>query len=120
MIKFSGWLDCKMGEWVTTMVGEPPQPEIHWEGRDISEAISFALPFDYLQVIIPSLVECKLSLFVSDKADGVYQPFGQDESTSLTTGGYSTVFVLGGYRHFKIKSSIVQPDECIFKVRGRL
>ena len=115
----SGWEDCKMGEWVTTMVGEPPAPETNWEGRDLSEVISFDSPFDYLQVIIPTVVECTLSLYVSDKRNGIYQPFGQNESTSLTTGGYSTVFVLGCYRHFKIKSSIVQPDECIFKVRGR-
>jgi len=108
-----------MGEWVTVMVGDPPQPEKHWEGRDLSETISFDSPFDYLQLIIPTLAECTLSLYVSDEQYGDYQPFGQDESTSLTTGGYSTVFVLGGYRHFKIKSSIVQPDECIFKVRGK-
>jgi hypothetical protein len=74
--------------------------------------------WDYLQVIIPTIDSGTIKVQVSDVAGGTYQDLGDDVTTNTTTGGYSTVFRLGGWQHVKIVTSSTQTAAREFKIRG--
>lgn len=73
--------------------------------------------FDYLQIVIPELDECTITVYTSH--DGItYQALGNSVTTGLTTGEYNTTFNLGGWRYIKIGTSASQSADRTFKVRG--
>jgi hypothetical protein len=73
---------------------------------------------DAIQVIIPALTSCKVSVMVSDVTGGTFVDLGNAQTTNTTTGSYATMFKLGGYRFIKIKTSAGQASNRTFKVRG--
>lgn len=72
---------------------------------------------DFVQVILPALNSCTISVQVSDQSGGTFQALGNGITTGTTTGSYSTMLKLGGYRYIKIICSAAQSNATI-KVRG--
>ena len=73
---------------------------------------------DLMQIIIPALTSCAVSVQVSDVTGGTFQALGSSQTTVTGTGSYSTMFKLGGYRFIKIVCSAAQAANRTFKVRG--
>lgn len=75
--------------------------------------------FDFMNVIIPTITNCKLSVQVAQASGGTFYDLGDGTVTSHTiTGNFATVFEVGGYQFVKIKSSVTQAAERSFEVRG--
>ena len=89
-------------------------------GAGTTGAVDLGGPsWDFIQVIIPTVDSGTLKIQVCDTDDGTYQDLGNGVTTATTTGGYSTVFKLGGWQHIKIASSDTsQAAAREFKVRG--
>ena len=73
---------------------------------------------DFVQIIIPELDSCTVKLQVSDHTGGTFQDLGSSVTTDTTTGEYSTMFRLGGYRYIKVVCSAAQSPARTIKVRG--
>ena len=73
---------------------------------------------DYMQIILPALTSGTIKVQVSDVTGGTFQDLGSSVTTGTTTGSYSTMFRLGGYRFVKIVSSASQAAARSIKVRG--
>ena len=84
---------------------------------DLSAAVIFNQPYEYLNIVLPTLDSCQVSLHVS--LDGTnYYPLGDGAATSGTTGGYATTFKLGGYQYFKVATSAAQSANRTFGIRA--
>jgi hypothetical protein len=88
------------------------------EDDDLTAEINLGKEYDYLDIILPTLDSCTVSLQVSEKSNGTFQALGNSVTTRTTTGGYSTVFNLGGWKYIKIKTSASQTADREIKVRG--
>ena len=100
MVKFSVWQDVVMAS-----------------GGTVSAVVTFDAPCDQLQIIVPALTSCSISLQVSEEAAGTYQDYGNDQTIVAGEGSFTTVLAGGGYQHYKIKSSVEQGAERTFKMR---
>lgn len=86
----------------------------------VSDAVDLGLkPYQYLNIIIPTIDEAEVSLQVSNALAGDYQDLGDGVATATTEGSYSTTLRLGGWRYLKVKTSADQTTDAVaFKVRG--
>ena len=73
---------------------------------------------DFLQIIMPALTSCLVSVQVAEVSGGTFQDLGDGVTTATTTGSYTTTFKLGGFRFIKIKTSAAQGANRTFTVRG--
>jgi hypothetical protein len=84
----------------------------------LSAAVDLEQNFDFLDIVIPTIDSGTVALYVCPTSDGTYVALGNGVTTATTTGGYSTVFKLGGWQHIKIKTSANQTANRSFSVRG--
>lgn len=95
-----------------------------WKAATIANAgtssaeVNLGRDYDYLEIIIPTITSCTLKIQVAEKTGGTFQDLGSNITTLTTTGGYSTVFRLGGYQFIKVVSSATQGAERLIRVRG--
>ncbi len=73
---------------------------------------------ELMQVILPTLTSGTIKITVSDETGGTFQDLGSSITTPATTGAYSTMFRLGGYRYIKVVSGAAQGAARSIKVRG--
>ena len=85
---------------------------------DLTPEVDLGRDFEYLDIIIPTLTSCQVSLEVAQLTGGTFQDLGDDVKTDTTTGAYTTTFLLGGYQFIKLKTSAGQGSNRTFKVRG--
>ena len=85
---------------------------------DLTPEVELGRSFERLQIVIPPLTECKISLQVGVGTGGLFQTLGLDTTTGMTTGSFTTVFELGGWQYIKVATSVGQAADRTFKVRG--
>ena len=73
---------------------------------------------ELMQVILPALTSGTIKVTVSDTTGGTFQDLGSGVTTPATTGAYSTMFRIGGYRYVKVVSGTSQGAARSIKVRG--
>jgi hypothetical protein len=86
--------------------------------NDLTAEVDLGRDYDYMQIVIPTIDSAQVSVQVAEKSGGTYQDLGDSVTTDTTTGGYSTVFKIGGWRWIKIKTSAAQTADRTFRVRG--
>lgn len=84
----------------------------------VSAEVDLGNDCDLLQVIMPALTSCKVSVQVAEKTGGTFQSLGNSQATETTAGSYSTMFKLGGYQYIKLVTSAGQSGNRTFRVRG--
>jgi len=84
----------------------------------VSDAVNLQNNCEFMQVILPALTSCSVSVHVCDTSGGTYVALGNGVATGTTTGSYSTTFKLGGYQYIKIVTSAAQGVNRSIKVRG--
>ncbi len=97
------------GEWIAATIAN---------GQTSSAAIDLGRDYDYVEVQIPTLTSCTLKMTVAEMTGGTYRDLGEGVTTATTTGAYSDVWNLGGYRFIKVVSSGAQGAERLIRVRG--
>jgi hypothetical protein len=90
------------------------------EDDDLSGAVDLGEHYRYLAVIIPSLTLARVGVHVSATPDGTYVALGAGTAaqTEPTTGGYATVFDIGGWRYVRVSTSVAQAEDRAFAVQG--
>jgi len=90
------------------------------EDDDLSGAVDLGEHYRYLAVVIPSLTLARVGVQVCATADGTCVTLGAGTSaqTDPTTGGYATVFDIGGWRHIRLSTSAAQAEDRSFLVQG--
>ena len=87
---------------------------------DLSDAVDLGDHYRYLAAILPTLTSARVGIHVCATAAGTYVPLGPGVAaqTDLTTGGYATVFDIGGWRYIKLSTSVAQGDNRAITVQG--
>ena len=87
---------------------------------DLTGEIDLGEHYRYLAVVLPTLDEARVGVQVSTGSGGSYVSLGSgtNAQTALTTGGYATVFDIGGWRFVKLSTSAGQSADCTFSVQG--
>lgn len=80
--------------------------------------VDLAWPFDFLEVQIPTLEVCSISLQVAETLAGTYRTLGESLTTGLTTGNYNDTWKLGGWQYLKVICSATQTTQRLIRVRG--
>ena len=90
------------------------------EDDDLSDAVDLGEHYRYLAVVLPALTLARVGVHVSPTADGTYVALGSGSSaqTDPTTGGYATVFDIGGWRFIRLSTSVAQAEDRSFSVQG--
>ena len=90
------------------------------EDDDLSDEIDLGEHFRYLAVVIPSLDEARVGVHVTTESGGSFTPLGNGNAakTDPTTGGYATVFDIGGWRYIRLSTSAAQTADRAFSVQG--
>jgi len=102
MTIYSGWFPCVIAS-----------------SAKLSGAVALGKPYDFLEVIVPTLTSCDLSLHVAESVGGTYQQLGGTSVVkAASTGGFTDVWKLLGFENIKINSSTTQGAERTFQVRG--
>jgi hypothetical protein len=103
MTLYSGWNDA-----VITIATD----------NTVSAAVKLDKPYEYLNVIIPTIDSATVSLMVAPTEAGTYVTLGQSATTTASTGAFADTFQLGGYQFVKIKTSATQTANRTFQIRG--
>ena len=87
---------------------------------DLSDAVDLGEHYRYLAVVLPALTSCRVGVHVCATVGGTYVPLGNGTAaqTDLTTGGYATVFDIGGWRYIRLSTSAAQAEDRAFGVQG--
>jgi len=87
---------------------------------DLSDEVDLGDHYRYLAVILPTLDETRVGVHVSKESGGTFYALGEgtDAQTALTTGGYATVFDIGGWRYVKLSMSAGQSSDREISVQG--
>jgi hypothetical protein len=90
------------------------------EDDDLTDEIDLGEHFRYLAVVLPSLDEARVGVEVSIESGGTFTRLGDGSNaqTALTTGGYATVFDIGGWRFVKLSTSAGQSADRTFSLQG--
>jgi hypothetical protein len=90
------------------------------EDDDLSGAVDLGEHYRYLAVVVPPLTQARVGVHVAPELVGAYVPLGSGSAaqTDLTTGGYATVFDLGGWRFVRLSTSAAQAADRAFAVQG--
>ena len=90
------------------------------EDDDLSGAVDLGEHYRYLAVVIPALTSARVGVHVASALAGTYVALGNGAAaqTDQTTGGYATVFDIGGWRYVKVSASVAQADAREFAVQG--
>jgi hypothetical protein len=98
------------GSWVTGTIAI--------NGTSTGE-IDLGRDYDFIEIVIPTLVSGTLKIQTSPTTGGTFQDLGSSVTTVATTGAYNDVWKVGGYRFIKIVSSATQTVTArVFSVRG--
>lgn len=89
------------------------------EDDDLTSEVNLGGDCDFVQIIIPTLDSCTVSLQVARDSGGTFYTLGSSQTTGSGTHNYATVFNLGGYQFIKIVTSAAQTADRTFYVRGR-
>ena len=87
-------------------------------GSDRSSAIDLGREYDYLEIQIPGMDACKLSLQVAEKLGDTYYDLGKDITTNEETFNRADVWKLGGYRFIKVVASKSPTSDALIRVCG--
>ena len=88
-------------------------------GGNKTSAIDLGDKYDYLDLIIPTIEECKLSLEVAENATSDYSALGRpDVTTDSETFGRADTWTLGGYQHIKIVATPGLAEAVTIRIRG--
>ena len=87
---------------------------------DLSNEVDLGEHFRYLAVVLPTLDETRVGVHVATESGGTYTPLGSGNAatTDPTTGGYATVFDIGGWRYVRLSTSAGQTVDRAFSVQG--
>jgi len=87
---------------------------------DLTGEVDLGEHYRYLAVVVPALDESRVGVQVATEAGGAFTPLGSgtNAQTALTTGGYATVFDIGGWRFVKLSTSAGQSVDRTFQVQG--
>jgi len=87
---------------------------------DLSNKVDLGEHFRYLAVVIPTLDEARVGVYVATESGGSFKPLGNGNAatTDPTTGGYATVFDIGGWRYIRLSTSAAQTAYRSFSVQG--
>ena len=87
---------------------------------DLSGAVDLGEHYRYLAVVLPPLTLARVGIHVAPSLTGTYVPLGSGASaqTDPTTGGYATVFDLGGWRFVRLSTSAGQAADREFSIQG--
>ena len=112
----SGMLDVsatRVSGWKTTAIDIS-------EDDDLSDEADLGEHFRYLAVVIPSLDEARIGVHVATESGGTFTRLGNGNAatTDPTTGGYATVFDIGGWRYIRLSTSAAQTADRSFSVQG--
>jgi hypothetical protein len=89
-------------------------------GGTTSTEIDLETKYDKLDIEVPTLTNCDLSLQVSFDKGGTYRPLGVGGTkfATGTTGNFFTTVDIGGFEFIKIISSVAQGSDRVFNVVG--
>lgn len=74
---------------------------------------------DFVRIQIPTIDSSTIKLQVSLTTGGTFQDLGDSVTTATTTGAYSTMFRLGGWRFVKVVTSAAQSSGAVdFELQG--
>ncbi|MCK9355818.1 MAG: hypothetical protein M0R22_01530 [Dehalococcoidia bacterium] len=87
---------------------------------DLSDSVDLGEHYRYLAVIVPALTSARVGVHVAPSLAGTYVALGSGTSaqTDATSGGYATVFDIGGWRFVKLSTSAAQAADREFAVQG--
>ena len=90
------------------------------EDDDLSDEVDLGEHFRYLAVVIPTLDEARVGVHVATESGGTFAPLGNGNAatTDPNTGGYATVFDIGGWRYLKLSASAAQSADRTFSLQG--
>jgi len=90
------------------------------ETDDTSSAeVDLGNDYDYLEIIIPTLISGTIKIQVAEQSGGTFYDLGDGVTTATGTHNYADVFKLGGYRYIKVVSSVTQTtSDRLIRVRG--
>lgn len=71
-------------------------------------AIDLGRDYDFIEVVIPTLVSGTLKVQTSSTLGGTYTDLGNGVVIPATTGAFNDVWQIGGWRYIKIVSSATQ------------
>lgn len=85
----------------------------------LSAAIDLRRIYDFIQLDIPPVDVCSLSLTVSKTAGGTYNVLGASSPVvPVNVGSFQEVFKIGGHQFLKIKCDNAQAANRTFYYRG--
>lgn len=85
------------------------------ESSTLSAALDLGRTYDLLEIVMPALTSCDLSLHVCPTLGGTYKALSSVVVT-VGTANYTEIFKCG-FRYIRIKSSVSQTSKT-FTVRG--
>ena len=94
-----------------------------WQAASItttdSDVVDLGRDYDFLEIQIPAMVACTISIKVSEKASGTtWYSLGDGITTAAGTHTYADVFKLGGWQFIKVIASADQTTVRLIRVRG--
>jgi len=89
-------------------------------GNETSSAVDIGREYDYIDIVVPSMQDCLLSVQVSETTGGTYYDLNDAEGSAYESSQpeRADVWALGGYRFIKIKASESLAATATFRVRG--
>ena len=88
------------------------------EGTSITSEINLGKSYDFLEVIIPPMDECKLYLRVSELTGGPWYDLGKETTTDLETFDRAASWTLGGFQYLKVVATASQTGTRSIRIRG--
>jgi hypothetical protein len=86
---------------------------------NVSAAINLGRIYDFIQLDIPAVNACSLSLLASSIVGGTYNTLGASSpAVNVGTGSFEEVFRIGGHQFIKVLSSVIQNATRTFNYRG--
>lgn len=95
------------GQWITATIVD----------TTTSSAINLGRDYDLVEIDMPTLTSCDLSLTVARTLAGTYKALGNITQT-VGVAGYTEVFYTGSFQYIKLVSSVSQSGTNTFYVRG--
>ena len=88
-------------------------------GTKSSAEIDLGREYDFLGIIIPTLVSSTIKIQASETQGGTFYDLGDGITTDAGTHNYADVFYLGGYQFIKVVASETQTaTDRLIRVRG--
>lgn len=88
-------------------------------GGSKTSGIDLGDKYETLELQIPEMGKCKLSLEVAENATSTYYGLGNDVTTDEETFNRVATWLLGGWQHIKVVRTGGDSAAVTFRIRGR-